>query len=127
MNRYARWFRAAIWLGIVLNCSLAVPGIFAPETLINLMGLRPTGDPVWTAFAANLLVLLSILYIPGGMNPYRHQFTAWAAVLARVAGVIFFWVLYPGTYPLFGWLDFTMFAIQAPLLVLTMRHRPQEV
>lgn len=125
-NKYAVWFRRTVWLGIVVNWVLAVPAIFAPQAVLDLWGFRASADPLWTAFAGLLLTLLSLFYIPGANQPYRYRFNAWLAVLARLAGVIFFLILYPGYYPAFGILDGVLFLIQLPLLLLTMRTRPRE-
>jgi hypothetical protein len=126
MNTPAKWFRRAVWLGIVGNWVLTLPTIFAPERTLDLLGLRATHDPVWTAFAALLVFLLSLFYIPGANWPYRYRFNAWFAVFARLAGVIFFLFLYPGLYPAFGLFDGFFFLIQFPLLLLTMLKRPAE-
>jgi hypothetical protein len=125
-NKYAKWFRRSVWLGILADWALGIPTIFAPEWVLDTLGFRPTGDPIWTAFAALLVVLLSLFYIPGANQPYRYKFNAWLAVFARPPGVIYFLFLHPGTYPAFGILDGTLFLIQLPLLLLTMKHQPAE-
>ena len=127
MNKYAVWFRRAVWGGVVANWVLAVPAIFAPEKVLDLLGLRPTADPVWTAFAALLLFLLSLFYIPGANHPHRYRFNAWLAVLARAAGVLFFFTLASDDYLAFGIFDGFFFLIQLPLLLLTMRVAPPAV
>ncbi|MFP3939394.1 MAG: hypothetical protein ACLF0P_03725 [Thermoanaerobaculia bacterium] len=126
MNRYAVWFRRSVWLGILADWVLGIPVIFAPEWVLDTLGFRPTGDPVWTAFAALLVVLLSLFYIPGAQNPYRYRFNAWLAVLARPPGVIFFLLFRPDTYPAFGILDGALFLIQFPLLLLTLKQPAPE-
>jgi len=123
-STYALWFKRAVWLGIIADWVLAIPVIFAPERILDLLGLRPTQDPVWTAFAALLVLLLSLFYIPGANRPDRYRFNAWLAVFARPPGVIFFLVLYPDLYPPFGLLDGALFLIQFPLLLLTLRAAP---
>ena len=125
MNRPANWFRRAVWLGIVADWLLAVPAIFIPEKLLDLLGLRSTADPMWTAFGGLLVFLLSLFYIPGANQPYRYRFNAWFAVLARLPGVVFFLVLYPGFYPAFGFFDGGFFVVQLPLLLWVMRSRPR--
>lgn len=124
MNKHAVWFRRSVWLGILADWALGIPTIFAPEWVLSTLGFRPTGDPVWTSFAALLVVLLSLFYIPGANQPYRYKASAWLAVFARPPGVIYFLILHPGTYPAFGILDGTLFLIQFPLLLLTMRAKP---
>ena len=63
---YEAWFSRAMWLGILANGLLAVPGICWPNPMLSLLRQTPDLDhPVWPAFASLLLVLLSIFYIPG--------------------------------------------------------------
>src|SRR5262249_10834307 len=103
-----------LWLGILADWILGVPSIFAPEVVLDVVGLRPTGDPVWTAFAALILVLLGIFYVPGANHPYRYRANAWLAVFARPPGVVFFWLLWRGFYPSFGVLDGGRFLRRVP-------------
>jgi len=124
MNKQAIWFRRAVWLGILADWLLGIPVIFAPEQVLRLLGFRPTGDPTWTAFSGLLVVLLSLLYIPGAGQPYRNRFNAWLAVFARPPGVLFFLVLYPGNYAAFGILDGVLFLIQFPLLLAVLKAPP---
>lgn len=124
MNRHLIWFRRAVWLGIIGNGLLTVPTIFAPEWTLGVLGLRPTLDPVWTACGGLTILLLSLFYIAGANAPYRYRWNAWCAVFARVPGVLFFLVLYPGPYPLLGLFDGAMFVIQLPLLLLIMAAGP---
>lgn len=121
---FAKWFGLALWLGILVNGLLAVPGIFWPNATLGLAGLTPDLEhPVWPAFASLLLVLLSVFYIPGAIDPRRYKATAILSVLARMAGVIFFFWLWPGLYPAFGYLDLVFLVIQAPLCYLAFRQK----
>ena len=114
---FAAWFGRATWLGILANFVLAIPGIFWPNATLGLAGQTPDLEhPVWPAFASLLLVLLSLFYIPGAIDPRRYKATAILSVLARMAGVTFFLGLWPGLYPAFGYLDLVFLLIQAPLL-----------
>ena len=119
------WFGRAMWLGILADLVLGVPGIFYPNAVLALAG-QPLAleTPIWAAFASLLLVLIALFYIPGANDPYRYRSTAILSVLARPPGVIFFLFLWPGVYPVFGYLDLFLFLLQAPLLYLTLRRRP---
>ncbi len=125
-NPYERWWRRAMWAGIVQDWLLGIPAIFAPEKTLRAVKQRPTGDPNWTAFAALITVLLSLSYIPGAQDPYRYRTSAVLSVISRPPGVFFFLVLRRGAYPLFGIVDAVLFCVQAPLLFLTLRTRSRE-
>jgi hypothetical protein len=119
------WFGRAVWLGIVANLVLSLPGIVYPNAVLGTAGLPLALEtPVWPAFASLLLALLTLFYIPGANDPDRYRATAILSVLARLAGVVFFLFLWPGIYPVFGYFDLFFFVLQAPLLYLTMRRRP---
>lgn len=121
-----RWFRRAVWLGILADFGLGIPAIFFPEKLFDLLGFRQTGDPVWTAFAALILVLLGAFYIPGANRPFRYRANAFLAVWARPPGVVFFLLLWPGIYPQFALLDGVLFLLQFPFLIKVLQNRPRQ-
>jgi hypothetical protein len=51
----------------------------------------PVASPlVWTRFSGQLVILLSLFYIPAAIDPYRYRANAWLAVASRLAGVLFF-------------------------------------
>jgi hypothetical protein len=120
-NKWSVAFGVAMGLGILADWVLGIPAIFAPNQTLELFGLRASANPAWVAFSALLVVLLSLFYIPGAISPYRYPASAWLGVLCRPPGVLFFLVLWPGQYTLFGLLDLLLFAVQAPLLILAMR------
>jgi hypothetical protein len=122
---WATWFGRAMWVGILADWALGLPGIFVPNAVLDAFGFKQALEtPVWPAFASLLLVLLSLFYIPGAMNPYRYRITAILSVLARPPGVLFFLWLWPGWYHAFGYLDLFLFLIQAPLLYMALRTGP---
>jgi hypothetical protein len=126
MKNYITWFKYAMWLGIIQNLVLGIPAIFAPNWLLSLVGQRLALDPIWASFAGLLLCLLTLSYIPGSNEPYRYPISAWLSVLSRPPGAIFFLLLYPNVYPLFGIIDLVLCLIQIPLLTLVMRDKSQQ-
>ena len=81
----------------------------------------PLAQPlVWPRFAAFLLILLSIFYIPSALDPVRNRFAAIFAVVCRFGGVIFFLIV-GGGYIVFGLFDFVFGLPQAILLALGLR------
>jgi hypothetical protein len=123
VNSYAVAFRWVVVLGILANLFFALPGIFIPNAVLAWVGIEPALDPVWPAFACLLLLLLSLFYIPGAVDPFRYRAAAWLSVLARFAGVVFFFCLWTG-YPLFGTIDLVFGVVEGILLFLALRAGP---
>jgi hypothetical protein len=118
-NKYAIAFRWSVIAGIVQDWFFALPGIFIPAAIIQFAGTDPVVPPFWPAYACLLLMLLSFFYIPAAVNPYRYSLAAVLTVFARLAGVIFFFVIYPGAFPrFFGYIDLTLTLLQGTLLML---------
>jgi hypothetical protein len=125
VNKYAVWFRWAVFVGILQDWLLATPGVFFPNAVVRLVGVPPLEQPIWGAMASLVLLLLSFAYIPGAIDPYRYPPLAVFTVLARAAGVVFFFFLYPGQLPaLFGYIDLGFTILQGSLLYLVWRARP---
>lgn len=115
-----RWFRRIMWLGIVSNLALALPTLAMPERMMQLSGL-PAADPLlWPRFAALLLVLLSVFYVPAAVDPARYRAVAWLAVGARLVGVAFF-LMQDRTYHMLGYFDLIFFV---PEFLLLWAARP---
>ena len=114
-----RWFKRVIWIGIAANLALAIPTLAAPAAMLTMASL-PTATPdLWPRFAALLLVLLSVFYMPAGLDIDRYRATAWLAVASRLAGVLFFSVE-PAYRPLL-YVDLVFFVPLAVLLTLAVR------
>ena len=125
VGKYGRWFRWAVIAGILQDWFFALPGIFVPNAVLGLAGADPAVQPIWPACACLLLMLLSIFYIPGAVDPIRHASLAAFTVAARAGGVVFFFFLYPGQFPaFFGYIDLTLTVLQGTLLALTLLEGP---
>src|SRR5205823_3771465 len=46
-DRSKVWLKRTLWLGIIADWMLGVPGIFKPEWVLATTGFRPSGDPIW--------------------------------------------------------------------------------
>src|SRR5581483_1155574 len=101
MNAYAKWFGRVVWLGILANFAMALPTLFLPDQMLALYSLPSASPTMWPSFAALLLILLSLFYIPAAMRPLYYLPVTWLSVLARLAGVIFFCV-FNRDYLMFG-------------------------
>jgi hypothetical protein len=120
MNTFAVWFGRLVWLGIVANFMLAIPGLFWPEQLLAFFGFPLASPPLWPSFASLLLILLSLFYMPGAINPFHYRGNAYLAVISRLAGVVFFFAG-PSTYYLLGLFDLAFAIPQAVLSLLALK------
>lgn len=115
------WFKRVMWLGILANGALALPTLVAPAQMIALTGLPPASPVLWARFAALLLILLSIFYMPAAIDYVRYRATAWSAVGSRLAGVIFFVGFQAREYHMLGYFDLVFLVPEAILLTLALR------
>jgi len=115
-----RWFKIVMWLGIIANIVCAIISIVSIDAVLSFLRLEPAQPLVWPRFAAFLLILLSIFYIPSAIDPLRYRYSAIIAILCRFAGVTFFSIV-GGKYLLFGLFDFTFGLPQAILWLIAWR------
>jgi hypothetical protein len=122
-GKAAVWFGRVVWLGILANFALAVPTLIVPERLIAMAGLPPASPLMWVRFSAWLLILLSVMYMPGAVSLYRYRAPALLSVTSRLAGVLFF-ATQPAEYRLFGLFDFVFLVPEAILLAIALKQAP---
>ena len=120
MNGYAKWFGRVLLLGVIVNIALSLPALFVPEWALAFLKLEPAVPTVWLRFSANLLILLSLFYIPAALNLYHYRANAWLAVISRLAGFTFF-LTQPRAYLAFGLIDLTFAIPEGILLILALR------
>ena len=116
-----RWFSRVVWLGIAANLALSLPTLLVPERMLMTVGLPITDPLMWTQFAALLLILLSIFYMPAGIDPDRYRFNAWMAVASRLVGVVFFLLFQLPVYRNLGLNDLVFFIPEVILLTIAVK------
>jgi hypothetical protein len=116
-----RWFRRVVWIGIGANLLLSIPTLLSPAASMARAGVPPATPLLWPQFSALLLMLLSVFYVPAALDFERYRITAWSAVGARLAGVIFFVGFQPREYHMLGYFDLLFFVPEAVLLTLAFR------
>jgi hypothetical protein len=114
------WFSRVLWLGIAANLALAIPTLVSPEAMLAAVGMPVPSVIMWTRFAALLLILLSVFYMPAAIDAVRYRTVAVLAVASRLAGVIFFFLIHRD-YWIFGAFDLAFFVPEA-ILLMRIRH-----
>ncbi len=120
VNKFAVWFGRVAWLGILANFALALPTLFMPDQMLAMFSLPSASPTMWPSFAALLLLLLSLFYIPAALRPLYYPLVSWLTVGARLAGVIFF-CIFNRDYFLFGIFDLVFLVPEAILLFLAVK------
>jgi hypothetical protein len=126
-NPYLLWFKLAAYLGILLNLLFAIPAVFCPRWLLEVLNLPHTSQTVWLRDAGGLLFFLTFMYVAAARNPFRYAFNAAVMVVGRVAFAAFwFWVVcfadYPREFLKLGIADLVIAVLQSITYVLMMRH-----
>jgi hypothetical protein len=116
-----RWFTRVLWIGIVANVVLAIGTMMDPAAMLARTSLPPADPLMWPRFAALLLILLSIFYMPAGVDPDRYRVNAWLAVASRLVGVVFFLLFQAPVYRTLGLVDLVFFIPEAILLTMAVR------
>jgi hypothetical protein len=116
------WFKRVVWIGILANFALAIPTLVVPARMVELTGIPPATPLLWVQFSALLLILLSIFYMPAGIDYVRYYATAWMTVGSRLAGVIFFVGFQSREYHMFGYFDLVFLVPEAILLTMAVRQ-----
>jgi len=116
-GRAATWFRILMWAGIAANVVIAAIAIAHTEAVLAFLHLEMAQPLVWPRFAAFLLILLSIFYIPSAIDPIVHRYSAIVSIICRAGGVGFFTIV-GGRYIVFGLFDLSFGLPQAILLAL---------
>lgn len=123
MNTYGKWFHRLVVIGVAINIlGMALPFIFVPQFMLDWLGLPGGGGSVvWMRQAGLLLFYISLLYLPGGRDPFHFRMNAIFAVLVRftIGSYWFYLVLVEGrarSFLIFAFLDVPLALIQGYLL-----------
>ena len=94
-NRYAVWFGRALWLGILVNLSFAIPALFTPGAFVGMLGLSEhlpeTG--IWLRNTGMLLVVLSGIHALVAADPLGAlPFARWVVAGRLIAALFWAWL-----------------------------------
>lgn len=114
-----RWFRRLTWVAIAANFTAALPLLVMPSAATAIAGLPAAGADVWPRLSAVQMMVLSVFYMPAGIDIDRYRTVAWLVVASHAAGALFF-MLDPA-YRLLAYYDLAFAIPLAVLLLLAVR------
>ncbi|MEH2123823.1 hypothetical protein [Nostoc sp.] len=133
MNNYAKWFSRVTWVGIIVNMLFVIPSCFFPELMLTFLKMHIPEPIIWVRATGMLLFIISTFYVPGALDPYRYQATAWISIFpSRAFGSTFFIcaVLFFGQDKGFlsiAFVDLFFGLAELILLTLAMRSKMQSL
>jgi hypothetical protein len=131
LKKRVTWLTWVVIVGVLINIlGMALPFIFAPQWYLDFFGLPGGGGSVvWMRQAGLLLFFISILYVPGGIDPLRYIWNAYFGVLVRmVIGLYWLWLVFfdgqTRAFLQFGVLDCSYAILNGIVLWLVLKARP---
>ena len=98
--RALAWFRALVVLGLLFNAVFFLPGLFAPRALEGWADFGVTNTLHWLQNVALLLIIVTAMYIPVLIDPFRYLFISYLVVAGRfAAGSLFLFGVLFMDYP----------------------------
>lgn len=86
-------YRRLLAINLILQGLIGLFAIFAPAGLAHLLGLPPTFPSGWTRAWGAMVLVASLLYLPGQIEPVRVRWPNVVGILARGAMALMFLVL----------------------------------
>jgi hypothetical protein len=100
MNKYLRWFRRVVWLGIIMNLFFIIPSLFAPQLLNITFGLGVESNDVWLRNVGMLLISICFFYAGAAFDPLRYPGYTWLVAVSRlIAAVFWLYMIRVSGYP----------------------------
>lgn len=98
-NIYVKWYSRTVWIGIALNMIFVIGLFFFPVGFLGLLNI-PAPPTIWARTAGMLLGIISVLYIPGAVDPMRYR---WAAIFSVMPSRAFGSTFFLTETLVFGW------------------------
>ncbi len=103
-------YRRVLGLNLVLHVLIGLAAIFAPLTVAGFVGLAPETAVAWLRAWGGMVLLVTLLYLPGLWNPVRVRWPNVIGILGRFGmALLFLLVALTGGAALRGLLWFALF------------------
>ena len=125
MNTHLKWFGRIVWIGILLNLTIAIPAILSPRLLNITLGLTGEVSDVWLRNVGMLLISMCIFYACAARNPLRYPAYTWLVAISRLIAALFWLYMirvagYPAQMRQFLYADLAFGVVLGLLLHLGM-------
>jgi uncharacterized membrane protein len=86
-------YRRVLAVSLMVQALIAVLAILFPATLSHLLGLPAAYPSGWLRAWGGLLVLVTLLYLPGYIDPVRVRWPNVVGIIGRVGTALLFLIL----------------------------------
>ena len=86
MNTYEKWFSGVVLIGVLFNLWFAIPSLFFPSYIVNVIGIDSDFDTIWLRDAGMLLIAGSAFHALTARARHRLPEFAWVVVASRFLG-----------------------------------------
>lgn len=125
-------FAWLVWVGLLLNWTVAALALLHPAWLVATLGLGPLEGRVWIVNYAVLLALIGTFYLPAARDPDRYRANAWLLVVCRLVPAAVFLAgtasgLMPAGFAAMGIADAALGTAALVLITRISRNAPGPV
>ena len=134
MNTYQKWFSGVVLVGVLFNLWFAIPSLFFPSYIVNVIGIDPDFETVWLRDAGMLLIAGSVFHALTARAPQRFPAFAWLVVGTRFLGAAVWFEVWlfdvlgstsqPELFMIFFVADLSFGIVKGVLLYLSFRSHP---
>jgi hypothetical protein len=97
-------FRGILGLNLFAHLVIGVTAIVAPRWLLSKLGLDEPGPLGWMYAWGGMLLLVTVLYAPGWLQPVRERVSNAVGILGRIGLAVLYLILGLTTAGGFLWL-----------------------
>ncbi len=113
-------FRRILGANLALQVVIGVTAIAAPHWLATQLGLDEPAQPGWVCAWGGMLLLVTVLYVPGWLQPVRKRVSNVAGILGRIGLAVLYLIMGLALAKGFLWLagfDFVFAVVLAALFL----------
>jgi hypothetical protein len=117
-------YKRVLGVNLVLHVVIGLFAIIAPATLSQAVGLSPASPAGWLRAWGGMLLLVTLLYLPGLLDPVRVRWPNIVGILGRFGmAILFLAVALAGGQALRGFLWFALFDLAFAIALAMLYFR----
>ena len=83
-------YRRLLGFNMVLQIIIGVSAVLMPRWVTSLLGLHDPVQPGWVSCWGGMVLLATLLYVPGYLEPVRHRWSNLGGIVGRLGFVMLY-------------------------------------